>query len=549
MNGRLAGKRRLWGSALALLAMLLVVLTGCQPVGNVDLNRVLLNQLDLKATEGSGYLELTFDIDETTVSDPAFLEKNGFPPGFDLTRFSSLKLGFDRMKVDEEGDMWLEGALEWGDGSVPFSIHTDEQTMLVRLDDVSRPIAISLADETVPVPAEDRQQLVESFRGVTKRVGAYLINNLPNPSSIRVTRTSEPINGVTESLVNVQAEWNGEELAKLIPAYLDALVQDEQGLNDAVRAVLEWTVEMESMLQGVILEQTESDPASGDLPASEPSREETAESLSDEARQQIVEEQLPQAVEGVKFILQMIRNELASLQKDDPAAWAAVFHKGHGFRFNLYVDSSLTVRKLEQEFRVDLAAIAGQNGEPLPVRGVTLRVAEERWNVNGDVDVPDVTVPRSALTEEELDGMKAYRFLRLVNPDSALYRLLKHDLAIDDQQAELYDSWDGPFVERNGVLYVPLRKTLDDFDIQVWYDKPSGTIRFYDGPTGREFALRPGSAEVQVNGETVRWAHPALTMKGSLYVPADEFFKLFGATYERQTSEGRKTVLTVKRDL
>jgi hypothetical protein len=165
------------------------------------------------------------------------------------------------------------------------------------------------------------------------------------------------------------------------------------------------------------------------------------------------------------------------------------------------------------------------------------------------VEVPDVTVPPSALTEEELDNLEAYRFLRLVNPDSALYRLLKDDLAIDDQEAVLYDSWDGPFVERNGVLYVPIRETLDDFDIQVQYSKKDKTVRFYDGPTGREFALRSGSTEVRVGGETVRWTRPALTIDGKLYVPADEFFKLFGATYERTVDEDGDTMLQVKRDL
>lgn len=530
---RRAGKRRLRGSALALFTLLLVVATGCQPVGSVDLSQVLLNRFDVRAMEASGYLEVSFDFDGAMVSDPAFLEKNGLPSGFDVTRFSSVKLVYDRIKADREGDMQLEGALEWSGGSVPFSIHTDEQTLLVRLDDVMRPIAISLADETVPVPAEGQQRLTESLLAAAKRVGAYLIRNLPNPPSIQVTRTSEPINGVTESLVKVQAEWNGEDLAKLIPAYIDALLQDEQGLNDAVRAALEWAAKLELILQEI-----------SDSPEKTP----VAESRSDEAGQQMVEEQLPKAVEGVRFFLQMLKYELARLPKDDPRAWAALFNKGHVFRVSLYVDSSLTIRKTEEEWHVDLAAVAGEIGEPFPVRGVTLRVGQELWNVNGDLDVPDVTVPRGALTEEELDDMKAYRFLRLVNPDSALYRLLKHDLAIDDQQAKLYDSWDGPFVERNGVLYIPLRKTLGDFDIEVRYDAKSRSTRFHDGPTGRDFVLRPGSKEVQVDGETVRWTHPPVTVNGSLYVPADEFFGLFGATYERQTEDGN-TVLTVKRDL
>ena len=514
VNKRLTNKHWLRGSLLAFLAVLLVAVAGCQAVGTVDLNRVLLNQYDVNTMEGKGYLELSFDFDDQALADPVFREENGIPSDLDLTRFSSFKLVYDELKVDAEGDFLFKGALEWADGSIPFSIHADEQTMLIRLDDVLRPFAISLADETLPVSVET-QQLMNSMRETVKRVASYWIHNLPNPPSIRVDWTSEPINGTTQSLAKVQAEWNGQELGRLLPAYLDALVQDEQGLTDAVRA----TMDLEKVIPG-ISEETESS-----------------------------DEQLSDLVTNVQLMLKLVKEQLASLEKDDPVTWQAVFNAGHSFKFNLYVDSSLTVRKLEQEFHVDLAAIGELAGESFRVRGVTLRAGEERWNINGNVEVPDVTVPPSALTEEELDNLEAYRFLRLVNPDSALYRLLKDDLAIDDQEAVLYDSWDGPFVERNGVLYVPIRETLDDFDIQVQYSKKDKTVRFYDGPTGREFALRSGSTEVRVGGETVRWTRPALTIDGKLYVPADEFFKLFGATYERTVDEDGDTMLQVKRDL
>ncbi len=506
-------------------ALLLAVIVGCQPVGGLNLNDMLIKQLDITHQEHSLTLELAIDVNEELLA----LEDEETKKGVGL--FRNIKAEITHAKADEKGNQWLTGKLTTNKGSIPFTLHSDSRTIRIDVEGAKRPFVLSLAEledalgTGIGSAAELQQALVESVRGLVKNVAGYFVKGLPNPPVIAVDRTNETVHGVTTGLTKVHAELDGEQLGQLIPAYLDNLTGDIDGLTEVVANVLRWVAELPPELKEIF--------GAGGIVDSDADIDLFAET--------IVEMTLYPGLLEIKDDLDDIRQT---------EQWAEIFDKGIQLKTDLYVDDSLHVRKSFFEAIIAPAAFAEEDS---PVRSVTLRASGENWNVNGKVDIPEVEVPRNALNVQEMDDYDPYRIVGLFETDSVLYDLLKNEFEIDDQSFELSSEWGIPFyMDEDGIAYVPLRETLGKFGIrpnlQVPADGPL-EIRFYDRPTGKSVVLRKGSDRATVNGEAVKLAHSLLNDMNITYVSADDLFGLLGAEYVVAELGSGEAVMQVARDL
>lgn len=368
---------------------------------------------------------------------------------------------------------------------------------------------------------EPQRQIMEAGRELFKNVAAYFVNGLPNPPVITVDRVTSPVNGVSTNLMKIHAEINGEQLGELIPVYLDNLVKDKEGFRNTLRGIVQWAMELPPELKELF-----------------GAEELLAENFDIDT---VVEE----GVNELFPLLEDAQDELAEARKDEE--WKEVFDKGITAKADLFVDDSLHLRKSQVEINIAPAIFAK---EEFPITNIKILSSGEMWNVNGDVDVPAVQVPINALKLDGLDDMQAFQFVRVFEEDSVLYGILKNDFKIDDQSFELSDEWGIPFfVDSEGVAYVPIRATMDEFGVRLNVPSAKGEIRFYDQATEQSFLLRRGSAKAVVNGEAITLKHKIVTDGPIAYASAEDLLGLLRAEYKVTELESGESILEVTRDL
>ncbi|WP_027093114.1 stalk domain-containing protein [Cohnella thermotolerans] len=508
---------------LALGALLLALLVGCQSVGGVNLNDMMVGQLEVKSSESVGSVEIGLDWDDQKLAeeDPQAAEAIGW--------FRKVALKFDQAKIDKYGNAYAAGTLELSKGDIPFTLNKDKSKLLLQVEGAKRPIVLDAlgtgaesllpglnggADETTEGAFE------EAARKLVHEVAAYLVGHLPNPPVVKVETVTAPIHGVSTELTKVHAELNGKQLGELIPSYLDSIAGDEDGLRKLFGDIVQWSADLPPELKREI-----------GFPEEEaaPSREE-----------------IDQAVQELLGFFQEARQNIEDARQEK--SWNELFNEGIQLKTDLYVDRSLHLRKADTELTLS-SGLLEQSG--LPLRGVTVRSSQEMWNVNGNVAVPSFNVPFNAIDGEKLGELKPFQVVKLFEENSTIYRLLKNDLQIDDQRLELGSDWGVPFVTAgNGDLYVPIRATVEGLDGEfIAYDAGTGHIRFRDEATRQGVLLQIGTRNAKVNGEPVRFAHDIVAVDGVAYASADDLLGVLHAKYSLSEGEDGEDTLVITRDL
>lgn len=512
---------------LVLCSALLAFIVGCQSVGGLNLNDMILKQIDVTQQEQSALLELEIDFNEEVLSkdEPELAQM--------LAAFSKFSLNIKHSKLDDKGNMWVTGEFSFAKGVIPFTLHSDSKAIRIDLGGASRPLVIemdALGDTSLnqlltgmdmTMDSDAQQAIMDSVRKLARNVASYFVKGLPNPPTISVSRESAHVHGESITLNKVHAELNGEQLGELVSVYLDNLVKDKEGFKAMLKSVVQWAEElppeMKQMFGG---------------------EEMFGEGFDAEAL-------VDQGVNELYPMLEAAQKELATAK--EKKEWKEVFDKGITLKADLYVDDSLHLRKSLLELKIAPAAFAKADS---PVSSITIRSSGEMWNVNGEVIVPAVEIPRNALTIEQLEQMKPYKIVRLFNKDSVIYDILKNDLKVDDQSFELSTEWGIPFyVDDDGVSYVPLRATMTEFDVPISYDFAKKEIYFYDEAAAKTINFKEGSSKASVNGAAVKLSYNVHSDGHFVYVAAEDLFGLLGATYEVMELEDGELVMEVTRDL
>ncbi|THF82606.1 stalk domain-containing protein [Cohnella fermenti] len=510
-------KRWLVPSMAVLLA---AVPAGCESVGGLDLNKVLVEKtvasvsVDAQQTT-STTIGFSLDWNDELLAEDLAGESE--EDAAQLKRWtewlSSVTLKLNGTRTDGDGRLLSTGVLSFGKGEIPFRLHADESALLIEVEGAKRPLYLDLGEADGLGGIASGGMVGESpwlglagteeGKTLVRSVATYFIGHLPNPPSIEAKGTSIDLNGTQTNVTAVHAELNGKDLADLVPVYLDALASDEEGLKKLLTEVAAWLGELPPELQEA-LGLTESDL---------PSEEDIAETSGE-------------MIDSFGQMKEEFEAYLEELEEDPDMG----FEKSTTLVADLYVDSSLSIRKASAELTIAIPEQAGYGAVPL--ESVTIRFDQENWVDEDAAPIPDVEKPLRSLGADELAGMTSVRALRQFNSDSLIYDLLKNDLAIDDTSFMLYPvdvwNWEAPYYEdENGEILLPVRQTLENFEASVTYS--GGKVGFYDEATYLQAALSVGSDQVKVNGAWTTWSHPVVAIDGLAYAHADDLLGLLGA--------------------
>lgn len=516
-------KMKVRGLGMALIALLIVALVGCQAVGGVNLNEMLTKQLDVRSSAGSGSVEVELNWDEEAIAAEDEETQRM------IKLFSRIKLQLDQVRSDEKGNMNASGSLSLNDRSIPFALQLDQTTAVLTVEGAKRPLVLDAEElQAGAIPGEDMipglgemtSQIAEqAVRDALKQVASFVVGHLPNPPKIQAEAVQVPINGTPTDLMKVHAELNGKELGELIPVFLDSVLSDGQGVKSLIEKLAAWASDLPQDLKdalGIVPEDTDWTP----------------EELTDAAQS---------VMDGVKELRDDY--EEASAEED----WQQAFNEGLTFKGDFYADKSLHIRKSDVEIAID-ASLFG--GEGIPLKSLVVRTSQEAWNINEDQGLGEVQVPAGAMDVEELAAMKPRKLLNQLSVDSSVYGLLKNDLQIDDQYFTLSSDWGVPFAtDDDGNVYVPIKETMRELGNPITFDAARKQIRFYDEPTIQEFVLTLGSDQALVNGEKVQLQSPVARLGGVSYMSADDLLGLLHATYSLTDGYDGEQWLEVKRDL
>jgi hypothetical protein len=216
------------------------------------------------------------------------------------------------------------------------------------------------------------------------------------------------------------------------------------------------------------------------------------------------------------------------------------------------VDAKLDIRKLalEAQYKPDLSKI--EDEEAMPFEGFVLRINQERWNVNGDIVTEKLTKKQrlSAISMESLERKQGYETLRLFDPTSDAYWLLRDKLHIGKQTANwwVWDDSTPAIVTASGVTIIPLRNAAYQLGLNLTVERDG--IHVYDPATGTTIVVNKGSKQAVVNGSKVAWSYPVTVIDNVAYVPARDFAKALGAKVTWLTyDENVKYRFTLEREV
>ncbi|WP_271750150.1 stalk domain-containing protein [Cohnella sp. JJ-181] len=509
---------------LALVAMLIAVLVGCQAVGGVNLNEVLTKQLDVRSSAGSGSFEIELNWDED-----ALAEEDAETQRL-VKLFSKVKLQLDQAQSDDKGNVKASGKLSLGKGDIPFALQIDPTTVLLTVEGAKRPLLIDAGefgeglmpgeDMMVPGLGDMTSKIAEeAFRDALKQVGSYVVGHLPNPPRIQAEAVQLPINGTPTDLMKVHAELNGKELGELIPVFLDSLLSDGQGVRSLLERLAAWASDLPPELKealGIAPEDTD-----------------------------WTQEEVTQAAQELLDGVKELRDEYDEASREED--WQETFNESLTFKADLYADKSLHIRKSDVEIALGEGLFTE---EDLPLKGVVIRTSQELWNINEDVGLGEVAAPANAMTVEELANLNPRKLLNQLSVNSVVYDVLKNDMEIDDQSFTLSSDWGVPFAsDDDGNLYVPVKETMRQLGNPITFEAKTKQIRFYDEPTVQEFVLTLGSDQALVNGEKVQLQAPVARLGGVSYMSADDLLGLLHATYTLSEGYDGEQLMDVERDL
>lgn len=504
-----------------LLALTLVFVAGCQAIANVDFNTVLKNAMKVTSSEGKQSIELKMLLDEQ-----AFV---GLPEEEIalMKMVSSLKLQLDNVKVQDSSHLSLNGSLIFGDAtSIKFSLKMSDTLAVMELEGAKQPFVLDLTSESLlgltglPVlpdanaegsaaaPAMDEASLTALGKQIVDTVGAYAINNLPNPERIEVKPAIEPINGISTSLTHVHVDLNGEEIWTWVKKYVDALVADRAGLDKMVAGVFEILASNPEVWAAA---GTVNPFEAGGLDAPTP------------------EEMVKEATDAIAVLLTELQAELKLMETEDKETLDEVFSKDLTVKADVYIDNKLDIRK--QVYELSYVPSASPELAVFPLKGLSVKLESEAWNVNGTVKAEVPVASESAIPAEQLFTMQGYQILKQFDEKSTIYDLLKNKLHIGKQSVTWFtdDDYNPPIVTANYVTIIPLRDTAEQFGAVITYDPKTKGIKVFDEATNTTIVVKIGSDKAVVNGKTVKWAFPVTIVDGAAYVPARNFASALGA--------------------
>lgn len=479
-----------------LVAAVLVVMTGCQAVGGLDINKALLTSLDVKSSESKASIRF-----EVVPSDKALSTED--KEAIDL--INSLSLNMDHAIVQDSKTVSIQGSVQYSDKKIPLHISMDSKGMAIQLEGAKQPFYLSM-DTTVP-GLPDTSQYEQAIQDVVKKAAGLVLKHFPNPSTITVKSAQEKVNGESLNLTHLHMELTGEEILNMVKPFAESLLKDEAGLKQVIGDAYDAIYPMMTSIGEAYGEDVELLP--------QESKEEVVASLYD-----IVHGGLIEFTENYDEQKKQLLEELPGSE--------TVFGKDTILKLDYFFDDQLNTRKSALELNVALPA-----SEELPLKSFKVYSESEAWNIGGAVKANQVDTSKGVL--DVLNGtVTPGQVLRNFEKDSIIYNVLKDDLKITQKMMFLSPSSDDygyGVIKKNSQSFVPLRYLADQLDAEVKWAKGSKKITVINDLTGEEIVLTVGSKTASVGGKNVTLQEaPFVHSNGSTYVPLRFMAEALGAT-------------------
>lgn len=483
----------------AMLALLLLVLAGCQDVGGVNLNQAFLNGVNVQSYEGSQTVSIDLNFDE---NGKAFKESP------QLSVFKNINLVFSKIRVQDKQTMSSNGEFQFGKGKIPFQLSMNKKQLVLNFDGAQKPLVLDMdaMDKQLAAGGKDQPAFDMARFGdpneLVRTFAPFVIKHLPNPQTIQVLPAVETINGEPVNLNKVHAEVKGSEIPGLIKAMIDSLVADDAGFTDFVQQVMKLSMG------------DKYDPMMGAAAAG------------------MAKQALTQA--SAEIEKQLSSDEAKVLLNDD-----------NYLKADLYIDSSLNIRKSAMEF-----AFANPKDDGSGFKGLKIRTTSDIWNVDKPVTAALVDTSKGSLTIDE--NFRMGHFLKNLDKSSALYKLLTDDLKVTSKNIMMNmndtpsESHVVPYIDpATEKAMLPVRFVSEKLDAEVKWDADKQEVTVTEILTGNTVVFTIGSDTALVNGSPVKLDAKAQLTYGSTYVPAQFIAeKVFGAKIT--WDDANRTVSIVK---
>lgn len=533
------GKRFRWTALL--LAFVMIVAVGCQSVGSVNLDRVLMSNFDFQSMEGKYTMELELMMDDLTAAMIGFEAEE-----FELLR--KVRLELHELKQENPVTASAAGSLHIAGTEIPFEMYVSSSQLVVSVDGIRRPIMFDDAAsnpmfaELLDMMSMSYEEYHENYMQAMKAFAGYVVPNLPNPDTIGFSRELISINGENVFTTHVHSVIYGDELIPFVQKMLKQLAEDEEGLREALEVIYDLM-----------------------LPFVERAIEKLQEDMGmidneSAAVIRLLESYLHNKTLVVEFLATTITYGLTEAMNLLDAAEEQVnglreqgFHllnDSSYLAFDLYVEDFETMRRFD--FEIFLQPTTEM---PLPVNaGIRLYASQEYWNINDKPVKADIIDPSDAIVLDE--SLHESVILSEIDPESALGQLLiahglnkrQFTVILEEPAAEQSETdesesfnWFGtaPFIQDGSAMvsaYWLANKLGLEWDLD--WDEEDNEIIFYTDPvTGRTLTVTGGSSIAVLDGEEVQMNTAAVERGYTLYVPLRFVAESFGAevTYDEET--------------
>ncbi|MCR8845937.1 copper amine oxidase N-terminal domain-containing protein [Paenibacillus sp. SC116] len=505
---------RLRKGLLLLLATLLIVLTGCQAVGGVEVGTALKQLATVKSLESKGSFAIKINVAPNAKMEK---EQREIVDLINSTRIETVS------KVQDSNNVSVKGTAYIKDKKLGFHILVDSKQMAVHVDGAKAPIVVPFVPEGMEgFDLEDMPILSPAVQNqFQEKFVSFFVKHAPNPTVIDVKATEETVFDQKLNVNRIHAEFGANETFDWTRGLIKSVVADEAGtkawLKDVITTFGEVMKTMDDSTEvGLLIKNSET---SANLAYSW---------LKDNG---------VKAVDGVE-------QEWKNLLKDLPN-FAPLMSKDTNMKVDWFVDSELTTHKMLSEFNIALP-----QDSDFPITSVQIKQSAEYRNVNKPVSVD--TLDTSKALKATDSNLTPGDWLRHFDSSSDIHKFMLETgftskyLTLPLLEEDGYEDWGydypRPIVEK-GKTFVPLRYVAEAFDADVKWDKSKKQIRIVDDITQKVITLKVDSKSAQVDGKAVALKNAPKLIKGTVYVPLVEVADFLNVKAKFENYEYGKFIL------
>ncbi|MVP01743.1 copper amine oxidase N-terminal domain-containing protein [Paenibacillus lutrae] len=481
---------------------LMLVLTGCQSVDGLDINKALVKQYEVKSAEATESLKL-----ELITGDTKKLPEDAQRL---LDLFKNVTIKFTEEKMESQEKASIKGEFVYGKGSIPFHMSVDKQDVFISIEGVSKPIHIRNAQMNpvaggMMMPDQEKiEEMTKALQDSMPSLASFFIGHAPNPKTISVTSVTETVYNESVSLKKLHAEIKGSEALGLVKTLLQNIAADEEGLKEFIGTLFD-------VLAPIVKETVEESGESNVLIDTYLNNKTLTVATIYEFIQNGLKEVLNQYdAETDKFLNSPGQEPLREILSDRSSV-----------KVDLLVDGDQHIRKSTADINIPLPE--AETG----LKGFKVSSTSERWNINKPVTIDPVKADGDKIlfdtsNPEAVPSLGS--FLRSIDKNSAFYKLIKEDLQVTKRNAlvSMDDEWSKYGFAgylKNDVSMAPVTYVSELLDAEVKWDGATKQITVIDDLNGHTVVFTLGSDQAVVDGKTVTLEQSAELTGDFTFVP------------------------------